>query len=143
MIFLSQAAWWLFECLKTLLLNPVKDGSENGFRIEAVNLLVEVSILIMNRRVRKRSTAHIFHAVLRIPGAVEIVHLKAPFFLVFQHVHHLLQVPAVDTVWREIFYDFEGSTVVEDMFLELDIADQVRVWLVPLLRTREREKRKQ
>jgi len=125
------------------LLNPVEDGSEDGFRIEAVNLLVEFSILIMNGRVRKGSTAHIFHAVLRIPGAIEIVHLKAPFFLVFQHVHHLLQVPAVDTVWREIFYDFEGGTVVEDMFLELDIADQVRVWLVPLLRTREREKRKQ
>lgn len=105
-----------------------------------MDLLVEVSILVMNGRVRKRSTAHIFHAVLRIPGAVEIIDLKAPFLLVFQHVHRLLQVPAVDTVWREIFYDLEGCTVVEDMLLELGIAYQVRVWLVPLLRTREREK---
>lgn len=101
---------------------------------------MELSILVMNGRVRKRSTAHIFHAVLRIPGAVEIIDLKAPFLLMLQHVHHLLQVPAVDTVWREIFYDLEGSTVVEDMLLELGIAYQVRVWLVPLLRTREREK---
>jgi hypothetical protein len=123
-----------------LLLNLIEDGSEDGLRIEAVDLLVKVSILVMNGRVRKRSTAHVFHAVLRIPGAVEIIDLKAPFFLVFQCVHRLLQVPAIDTVWREIFYDFEGGTVVEDMFFELDIAYQVRVWLVPLLRTREREK---
>ena len=107
LVLLGSSCLATFKCFKRLLLNLIEDSSENGFRIEAVNLLVEVSIFVEYRCGGEWAAAHIFHAMLRIAVAVGIVHLKAPFFLVFQHVHHLLQVSAETqcgekcfTIWR-------------------------------------------
>ena len=73
-----------------MLLYPVKDGPEDGFGIEAVDLLMEVSLLVVDGSVGEGGAADMLHAVLRVPCAVEVIELEAPLLFALQLVDCLL-----------------------------------------------------
>ena len=73
-----------------MLLYPVKDGPEDGFGIEAVDLLMEVSLLVVDGSVGEGGAADMLHAVLWVPCAVEVIELEAPLLFALQLVDCLL-----------------------------------------------------
>ena len=122
---MSQAGGGLFRGLQTKFLNPVENGPNDRFRIKPMNFLMKPSLSVMDSSVGKGCTPYILHAMLRIPGTVEVINAEAPLALMFKRVHHLFEVPAVHTVWRKVLDYLEGRLVIQNQLSKLCIRDHM------------------
>jgi hypothetical protein len=118
-LLLSQAGGGLFGSLLAKFLDAVENSPHDRLRIKPVNFLMDCPLGVMDGSVRERSTSNILHAMLRIPGAVEVVDAEAPLALMLEHVHHLLQVPAVHAIRRKVLDYLEGRLVIQHQLRKL------------------------
>jgi hypothetical protein len=77
-----------------------------------MNFFVDSTLAIMNDSIGEGGASNILHTMLRIPCAIEIVYLKAPFLLVLQFIHNLFESSTKRAVRGEIFYDLESTLIV-------------------------------
>ena len=82
--FLFGRGWlWIRLYISTLLVDSLKNLEDDGFRVESVDFLVELSFLVVNSSVGEGGTLNILHAELVIPLAIEIIYFEAPVLLGF------------------------------------------------------------
>jgi hypothetical protein len=77
-----------------------------------VNFFVEFTLAIMNGSIGEGGASNILHTMLRVPCTIEIVYLKAPFLLVLQFIHYLLESSTKRAMRGEILYDLESTLIV-------------------------------
>lgn len=119
-----QAAIDIVECLlrkfNNFRLYLIKDFPNYWLRVEPVDAVIELSLLVVNGSVGERSYPELL-AKLGIPVAVEVVYGKGPLILVFELIENVLEVAAVDAVGCEELYYLVGICLYH--LPELDVTD--------------------